>query len=98
MWIYLHTFVCVCVFVCEIYLKYNCIYSIIFNKKLVSFINDMCMKMFFALVNNAEKSTIFSENSKYFNRRQTILLLSFDYCTRFNKSCSGRIPELKYFQ
>lgn len=38
--------------------------SLLFNKKLVSFINDMCMKMFFALVNNTEK-TIFSKNSKY---------------------------------
>lgn len=35
------------------------------NKKLVSFINDMCMKMFFTLVNTADKSTMFSENSEY---------------------------------
>lgn len=36
-----------------------------FNKKLVSFINDMCANMYFALVNNTEKSSIFSENSEY---------------------------------
>jgi len=37
-----------------------------FNKKLVSFINDICMKMFFAIVNNnTEKSVTLSENSEY---------------------------------
>lgn len=37
-----------------------------FNKKLISFINDICMKMFFAIVNNnTEKSAAFSESSEY---------------------------------
>ncbi|XP_025408544.1 probable E3 ubiquitin-protein ligase HERC1 isoform X2 [Sipha flava] len=35
----------------------------LFNKNLVSFINEMCMKMFFALVNNLEKSIMFSESN-----------------------------------
>ncbi|VVC31643.1 Hypothetical protein CINCED_3A017272 [Cinara cedri] len=33
-----------------------------FNKKLVSFINEMCINMYFSLVNRNEKSTIVSEN------------------------------------
>ncbi|XP_027837521.2 probable E3 ubiquitin-protein ligase HERC1 [Aphis gossypii] len=38
--------------------------DLVLNKKLVSFINDMCMKMFFAIVNNnTEKSATFSESS-----------------------------------
>lgn len=50
-------------------------YSFVFNKKLVSFINDMCMKMFFTLVNNAEKSSLFSENSKYSYLREVYWLI-----------------------
>lgn len=55
------------------------IYSFVLNKKLVFFINDMCMKMFFSLVNNAEKSTVFSGNSKYLYLREMNLFIMF-YC------------------
>jgi hypothetical protein len=37
----------------------------------------MCMKMFFALVNNLEKSIMFSESSKYLSLSELYLLLTF---------------------
>lgn len=51
-------------------------YSLIFNKKLISFINEMCMKMFFAIVNSTEKSDLFSENSKNLYLLSSIYFIS----------------------
>jgi len=49
----------------------------VLNKKLVSFIYDMCMKMFFVLVKNAEKSALFSGNSEYLYLREMYLFIMF---------------------
>lgn len=65
--------------ICILSLKYLFffIYSFILNKKLISFINDMCMKMFFTLVNNVEKSAIFFEKSKCLYLRKLYQIILF---------------------
>jgi len=64
----------------------------VFNKKLFSFINDMCMKMFFAIVNNnTEKSAQFSESSEYLSIKRKLFIFNvwFIIFLRFPKYCNG---------
>lgn len=90
LYLYMHIYTCI---------KYKNIFicSLVFNKKLVSFINDICMKMFFAIVNNnTEKSPKFSENGEYLIRNYQFKIHLFiynDYLFYFQGSTNSVIDE-----